>query len=151
MTAASSGSALAAEGQAGGGRPSSVLPPVGTVGVIALILIVIGGIYMSSFYARHVSLVVPVILAIAAGIALIYAIVSALLARALVRSTFFKVLKWTLLLYVVVAGMLEYVFVYDGTRGNILVILTAMLVIFAVDVPMIISFTVAKYVGETGR
>jgi hypothetical protein len=44
--------------------------------------------------------------------------------------------------------MLEYVFVYDGTRGSALIVLTTMLLIFALDVPMIIAFTVAKYSGE---
>ena len=58
---------------------------------------------------------------------------------------FFQVLRWALLAYCVIAGMLEYVFVLDGTRGVMLAILTAMLAIFAVDVPVVLAFSVARY------
>ena len=39
----------------------------------------------------------------------------------------------------------EYVFVKDGTRGGVLAILTCSLVVFAVHVPLLIGFTVARY------
>jgi hypothetical protein len=41
--------------------------------------------------------------------------------------------------------MLEYVFVLDGTRGSTLVVMTVMLAIFAVDVPVLLAFSVARY------
>ena len=47
--------------------------------------------------------------------------------------------------YVVIAGMLEYVFVYDHTSGTQLLILTLMLVVFAVNVPMLLGFSVARF------
>jgi hypothetical protein len=50
-----------------------------------------------------------------------------------------------LLSYVIAAGLIEFAFVRDHTRGGPLVVLTAMLVLFAVDVPLIISFTVARF------
>ena len=123
------------------------LPPVGEVGVASLILIVIGGIYMSAHYPRASSLLIPSVLAGCSWILLISAMVMLARARGLARGLFYKVGKWTLLVYVVVAGMLEYVFIYDGTGGNALVVLTSMLLILAIDVPMIISFTVARFTG----
>jgi hypothetical protein len=41
--------------------------------------------------------------------------------------------------------MLEYVFVADHTRGGTLVVLTLMLLIYAVDIPVILAFSVARY------
>jgi hypothetical protein len=41
--------------------------------------------------------------------------------------------------------MLEFVFIHDGTRGGILVVLTLSLAVFAVHVPLLIGFTVARY------
>ena len=49
------------------------------------------------------------------------------------------------LAYVVIAGMLEYVFVYDHTRGTQLLILTLMLAVFAVNIPMLLGFSVARF------
>jgi hypothetical protein len=50
-----------------------------------------------------------------------------------------------MLAYAIVAGMLEYVFINDGTRGGELVVVTLSLAIFAVHVPLLIGFTVARY------
>lgn len=41
--------------------------------------------------------------------------------------------------------MLEYVFVLDGTRGASLLVMTFMLVVFALDVPALLAFSVARY------
>jgi hypothetical protein len=58
---------------------------------------------------------------------------------------FFEVGKWSLLAYVVIAGMIEYVFLRNHLRGGSLVVLTLSLVVFAVHVPMLVGFTVARY------
>ena len=49
------------------------------------------------------------------------------------------------LAYAITAGILEYVFVKDGTSGGQLVVLTLSLVVYAVHVPLLIGFTVARY------
>ena len=41
--------------------------------------------------------------------------------------------------------MLEYIFVFDGTRGQILFVMSCMLAVFAVNVPMLLAFSVARY------
>ena len=58
---------------------------------------------------------------------------------------FFQVAKWSLLAYVVIAGMIEYVFLHNHTRGGPLVILTLSLVVFAIHVPILVGFTVARF------
>jgi hypothetical protein len=60
-------------------------------------------------------------------------------------STFFLVARYSLIAYVISAGMIEWAFVKDHTTGAPLVVVTLMLVIFATDVPLIIAFTVARY------
>lgn len=57
--------------------------------------------------------------------------------------------RWALLAYVVIAGILVFVFVYDHTRGSTLAVLILTLVVFALDVPTIMAFTVARY-DQTG-
>jgi mannitol-specific phosphotransferase system IIBC component len=45
--------------------------------------------------------------------------------------------------------MLEFVFIIDQTRGALLVLMTTILVIFALDIPIVLGFSVARY-QETG-
>ncbi len=123
----------------------SQLPPVTEIGVGALVLVVIGGVYLSSYYPRRSPLLLPTILAAVSAVMVIANIATIVRSGSLAKALFLRVGKWALLAYVVVAGMLEYVFVLDGTRGNALILLTLMLVVFAVDVPIIIAFTVARY------
>ena len=132
-----------------GGRaqttPARRLPPVAEVGAAALVFVVIGGIYMASYAPRRPSLAVPTILLVASGVLLVSNVV--LLARIgeFAWGRFFQVLKWSLLAYVIAAGLIEFAFARNHTRGEPLVLITLMLVVFALDVPMIISFTVARY------
>ncbi len=120
------------------------LPPVSEIGIAALILVVVGGIYLSS-YPRGASLLLPAVLAVVAALLVLVGGVVLVRSKTLASETFVRVGKWSLLVYFIVAGMLEYVFVFDGTRGRTLIVLSAMLVIFALDVPMIIAYTVARY------
>ena len=55
------------------------------------------------------------------------------------------VFRWALLAYVISAGMIGFAFVKDHVRGAPLAVVFVMLVIFALDVPLIIAFTVARY------
>jgi membrane protein YdbS with pleckstrin-like domain len=58
---------------------------------------------------------------------------------------FFEVAKWSLLAYVVIAGLIEYAFLRNHLRGGALIVLTLSLVVFAVHVPMLVGFTVARF------
>jgi hypothetical protein len=58
---------------------------------------------------------------------------------------FADVAKWALLAYAVTAGLIEYSFLQNGLSGGALVVLSLSLVVYAVHVPLLIGFTVARY------
>ncbi len=120
-------------------------PPVTELAMASLTLIVAGGIYLSSHLPQRVSLT-PAIVLLAAS-AVLLAVNLALLTRVrdFAWARFFQVGKWSLLAYVVIAGMIEYVFLRNHLSGGPLVILTLSLVVFAVHVPTLVGFTVARY------
>jgi hypothetical protein len=60
-------------------------------------------------------------------------------------SSFWLVGRWALVAYAVIGGMLEYVFLRDGTRGTQLVLVTLMLIAYALIIPMLLAFSVARY------
>ena len=119
--------------------------PVAEVAATALVLIVAGGIYMASYAPRRPPLGVPIVLASASATLVLASLVMLARSRGLAWDKFFLVGRWTLLSYVIAAGLIEFAFVRDHIRGAPLAVVTAMLGLFAVIVPLIISFTVARY------
>ncbi|HEX2703153.1 MAG TPA: hypothetical protein VHM72_06950 [Solirubrobacteraceae bacterium] len=121
------------------------LPPVQQIAIAVLVLIVIGGIYTAAHLPRHVPQGPTIGLLIAA--VLLLAANAVLLSRVehFNWRVFRQVAGWVLVAYAVIAGMLEYVFVYDHTRGTQLVILTLMLAVFMVNIPLLLGFSVARF------
>ena len=124
---------------------SERLPPVTQIGMLSLALIVAGGIYLAAHLPQQVSLA-PAIVLLAASTLLLAGNLAALArVEGFAWARFFAVAKWALLAYAVIAGMIEYAFLRDGLSGGPLVVLTLSLVVFAVHVPVLIGFTVARY------
>ena len=123
-------------------------PPVAEVSTGALVLIVIGGVYMAAYSPRRPPLTVPIILASLSAVLLLTALIMLTRARELAWDKFFLVGRWTLLSYVIAAGLIEFAFVKDHLSGGPLALITAMLFLFALIVPLIISFTVARYQSD---
>jgi hypothetical protein len=121
------------------------LPPVTAVAMASLALIVAGGIYLAAHLPEHVSLGPAVALLAASALLLIGNMVSLSRVKDFNWQRFYQVAKWSLLAYVVIAGMIEYAFLQDHVSGGALVVLTLSLVVFAVHVPMLVGFTVARY------
>jgi hypothetical protein len=121
------------------------LPPVTEIAMASLALIVAGGIYLSAHLPEHVPLL-PAVVLLAGSFVLL---VGNLLALSRVRdfdwSRFFQVARWSMLAYLVIAGMIEYAFLRNHLRGGPLVVLTLSLAVFAVHVPTLVGFTVARY------
>jgi hypothetical protein len=111
----------------------------------SLALIVAGGIYLSAHIPQHVALA-PAVVLLAASVLLLVANLT-LLARVqgFAWARFFDVAKWSLLAYAIIAGLIEYAFLRNHLSGGPLVVLTLSLVVFAVHVPMLIGFTVARF------
>jgi hypothetical protein len=121
------------------------LPPVTQVGMLSLALIVASGIYLSAHLPRHVALGPSIALVSAAAIALAAIVLALWRVPGFAWGAFFGVARWALLAYAVVAGMIEYVFLRNSTSGGPLVLMTLSLVLFALNVTLLISFTVARY------
>lgn len=122
-------------------------PPVTQLAMASLALIVAGGIYLSAHIPQHVALA-PAIGLLAASATLL-AVNMLLLSRVRVFdwARFAQVAKWSLLAYLVIGGMIEYVFLRNHLRGGALVVLTLSVAIFTIHVPMLVGFTVARFHG----
>jgi hypothetical protein len=120
-------------------------PPVMPIAITTLVLVVVGGVFVASQYGRPAKLLVPTILAAVAALLLIVNVVLVLRIKEFARPVFFRVLGWALLAYAVIGGILEFVFIYDSTPARLLALFTAMLVLFALDVPLMLAYSVARW------
>ena len=121
------------------------LPPVTEIGAASMIAIAGGVIYLAAYLPKHAPLwAAVVLLLVAAALQLLNAV---LLSRieGFAWSRFFQVGRWGLLAYALIAGMIEFAFVFDHTRGPQLLVMTLMLALFMLNVPVLIAFTVARY------
>jgi len=121
------------------------LPPVSELCMSSMVLVVIGGIYLAAYLPGTPSLVLPGILAGLAAVVVAINLVGLSRLRLFAWPVFFKVGRWALLAYIISSGMIELVFVLDGTPGRVLLLLTGMLAIYAVDIPLLLAFSVARY------
>src|SRR5665213_1802001 len=93
------------------------LPPVTEIGAASMIAIAAGVIYLAAYLPKHAPLGVAVaLLALAAALQLTNAILLFRL-RDFAWDRFFQVGGWALLAYAVIAGMIEYAFVFDTKRS----------------------------------
>lgn len=120
-------------------------PPVTQVAMVSLALIVAGGIYLSAHIPQQVPLAPAVILLVLSASLLVGNIASLTRVRGFAWPRFFEVARWALLAYFVTAGLIEFVFLRNHLRGGALVVLTLSLIVYAVHVPMLIGYTVARY------
>ena len=128
-----------------GERP---FPPVAWLSTAALALVVAGGIVMASYAPRRPPLAVPTALLVVSAVALATAWVLLSRHRPFAWRTFRRVFKWALLAYVISAGMIEFAFVRDHTRGAPLLVVSGLLVLFATSVPTTIAVTTARYADD---
>jgi hypothetical protein len=121
------------------------LPPIAEIAVAAMSLIVVGGITLASRLPRPAPL--PLLIALLAAAALLVLTDVVLLARLrdFAWPLFFQVAGWSLLAYSVMYGILLFTFVYDHVAGSTLVVLTLMLLVIAIDIPLLFGFSVARY------
>jgi hypothetical protein len=121
------------------------LPPVPQLAVASMVLVIAGGIYLVSYLPRRPPLALPAVLLVLAAGTLGANLASLARARQFAWDRFFLVGGWALVAYGVIAGMLEYVFVLDGVTGGPLLLITLTLVLFAIDIPLLFGFSVARY------
>jgi hypothetical protein len=127
------------------------LPRVIETGCAGLVLAIAGVVYLASAIPGSPSLA-PAIGLLAAAAAVVAANALALArVRPFAWRIFWTVWRWTMLAYAVIAGMLVYTFVYDRIPGGQLSLLVATLVVFALDIPLMLAFSVARYQPATTR
>jgi hypothetical protein len=121
------------------------LPPVIEAGCAGLALAIAGVIYLSAYIPGHPSL--------APAIGLLAASAATVLGNVLVLSRidqfawwmFWKVWRWTMVAYAIIAGMLMYVFIFDQIPTGQLTLLVLTLAVFAVNIPTMLAFSVARF------
>ncbi len=121
------------------------LPPFTEVAMLSLALIVAGGIYLSAHLPRHVPLAPAIILLAASALLMMINIASLARIKDFAWERFFQVAKWSFLAYLVISGLILYAFVQNHVTGGTLVILTLSIAVFAIHVPSLVGFTVARY------
>jgi hypothetical protein len=126
-------------------------PPVAELTTVSLAFVVVGGILMASYATRRPPLGVPAALAVAGAVLLLTSAWLLARVRPFAWERFFLVFRWALLAYVISAGMIGFAFVKDHIRGAPLALVLVMLVIYALDVPLVIAFTVARYSSPAGH
>ena len=121
------------------------LPPIAEIAIGAMTLIIVGGITLASRLPHPAPL--PLLIALLAAAAVLVLIDVVLLARLrdFAWPLFFQVAGWSLLAYSVMYGILEFTFVYDHVTGSTLAVMTLMLVVIAIDIPLLFGFSVARY------
>jgi hypothetical protein len=111
----------------------------------SLALILAGGVYLAAHIPNHVSLAPAVVLLALSALLFAGNITALARAHGFHWQRFFEIARWALAAYVIIAGMIEYAFLRDHLSGGPLVVLTLSLLMFAVHVPLLIGFTVARY------
>ena len=137
--------ATESEPRATAAPPRRPFPPVAEVVTLSLTLIIVGGVLMASGFPGGVPLAIPVALLAVSAALLLTGLTLAARWRPLPRDVFRRVFGWALLAQAISAAMIEYAFVRNHAGGSTLLVVSLMLVLFAVDVPVIIGFTVARY------
>jgi hypothetical protein len=121
------------------------LPPIAEIAIAAMALIIVGGITLASRLPRPAPLPLLIALLAAAAVLVLTDIVLLARLRDFAWPLFFQVASWSLLAYSIMYGILVFTFVYDHVTGSTLVVLTLMLVVIAIDIPLLFGFSVARY------
>ena len=125
------------------------LPPIAELAIVTMILVVTGGTYIASHIPDDVPLLLPTILAVAAAILLLVNVYLTSTLKPFAWGVFKQVFGWSLAGYGVISGLLMFVFIRDDIPGDVMTFLIAMLVIFAVNIPLLFAFSVARYQPES--
>jgi hypothetical protein len=127
-------------------RPADIRrPPIWECGVAALVLVVVSVIYLASYLPGKPSITPAIVLLAAATLLVVAQLVLLGSLSSFSRSSFHLVAGWALAAYIVIGGMIEYVFLRNHTGGVELALLTWGLALFVLDVPLILGFSVARY------
>ena len=94
------------------------LPAITEIGAASMAAVAIGIIYNAAYLPKHAQTGVAIaILVVAAALQLVNAFLLSRI-KHFAWDRLKQVAAWSLLAYAIIAGMIEYAFVYDDTRGT---------------------------------
>jgi hypothetical protein len=120
-------------------------PPISEIAVLTLALVVVGGTFIAAHIPKEVPLLLPTILAVAAAVLLLFNVYLTATLKEFAWSVFKQVFAASLAAYAVIAGLLMFVFIRDDIPGDVMTFLISMLVIYAINIPLLFAFSVARY------
>ena len=127
-------------------RPADIRrPPIWECGVAALVLVVVSVVYLAAHLPGKPNTIPVYVLLTASTLLVVAQLVLIGSLSNFSRSSFHTVAGWSLAAYIVIGGMIEYVFLRNHTSGEELALLTWGLALFVLDVPLILGFSVARY------
>ena len=115
------------------------------VGCVGLVLAIAGVIYLSAHIPGHPSLAPAIGLLAASAATVLGNVLVMSRIRPFAWSAFWKVWRWTMLAYAIIAGMLMYIFIYDRVPAGQLTLLLLTLAVFAVNIPTMLAYSVARF------
>lgn len=121
------------------------MPRIIETGCVGLVFAVAGVIYLVAHIPDRPALAPAVGLLIGAAAAVLGNVVALARVADFAWWMFWKVWRWTMLAYAVIAGILIFAFIYDQIPASQLALLVMTLVVFAVDIPLMLAFSVARY------
>lgn len=120
-------------------------PPIAEIAIVTMVLVITGGTYIAGHIPDEVPLTLPTILAVAAAALLVLNVYLVSTLKQFAWRVFKQVFGWSLAAYGVISGLLMFVFIRDDIPGDVMTFLIAMLVIFAINIPLLFGFSVARY------
>lgn len=126
-------------------QPERSLPPVAELAIATMVLVVVGGTFIAAHIPRDVPLLLPTVLMVVAYGIFIVNVFLLSRVRDFAWDVFRLVFSRSLAGYGVIAGLLAYVFLRDDIPNDVMAFLAAMLVLFALDIPLLFGFSVARY------
>jgi hypothetical protein len=119
--------------------------PIRLFAIGSLLFAMLSAGFMAAYAPRPAPLGWPTGFLAASAALLLAASAGLFLRRGFAWRRFFVVAKYVVLMTAVISAMLEYVFVFDGMRGNALAIMSIVLAITAIDIPILWGFAVARH------
>jgi hypothetical protein len=117
-----------------------------TIGSIVSAFLAVG--FIASYLPRPAPMAWPVGFLIASGLLWVAGLALLLRLQRFAWSLFFAVARWISVLTVLFAGMAVYVFIADGTSGGTLAVMVTVLVLAAINIPIVVGFSVARHERE---
>lgn len=119
--------------------------PVAVCVIGSLVCAFLGIGVIAAYLPAEVLLAWPVGFLVASTLLLFAALALLARRRHFAWALFFAVARWVLLVTLIFSAMAAYVLIYDGTSGVTLAIMAAVLVLSAIDIPILIAFNVARH------